>query len=257
MFVAPRGGMKSLIESVVAKLPKGTLRLNSAVTRIVRGPAENWQLSIRTSGHNEPLPSETASFDGVIVATPAYRAARLLENVDGELATLLDQIPYAGTSLVSLVYRRADIGHPLDGFGFVVPAVEQRQILAASFASNKFPDRVADDEVLIRVFIGGACQPELADAADDRLRSIAVTELAELLQILAEPRLVQINRWPRSMPQYHVGHLNLVDQVDARVQSLPGLALAGSAYRGVGIPHCIHSGEQAAERLSARNQSLS
>jgi oxygen-dependent protoporphyrinogen oxidase len=131
-----------------------------------------------------------------------------------------------------------------------VPAVENRQILAASFASNKFPGRAPNDEVLIRVFIGGACQPELADLPDSKLRAIAVAELSELLGITAEPVYSQITRWPRAMPQYHLGHMELVERIEQQARTHPNLALCGNAYRGVGIPNCIHQGELAAEVIS-------
>jgi protoporphyrinogen/coproporphyrinogen III oxidase len=252
MFVAPRRGITSIINRLVERLPSDTIQLHSLVDRIERTTREKWTLTVVRSSPGEPLPPENQEFDAVIVAAPAFRAAKMLQSQDAELAALLNQIPYAGTALVTLAYRRAEITHPLDGFGFVVPAVEKRQILAASFSSIKFPGRAPADQVLIRVFIGGACQEELLDLPDERLRAIATTELAELLGIHSEPLHVGITRWPRSMPQYHVGHIDLIDQIESRVESLPGLALAGNAYHGVGIPNCIHSGEQAAEKVIAQ-----
>ena len=249
MFVAPRDGMASIADRLGEKLPAETIQLNAVVDRIERVAAGSWQLTIAQAARGEPLPPERAEFDAVIVAVPAFRAARLLEGVNAELAGLLDQIPYASTAVVTLAYRRADVAHPLDGFGFVVPAIEKRQILAASFASNKFTGRAPEDQVLIRVFIGGASQPELAELSDERLRAIAVTELSELLGISGEPLSVGIVRWPRSMPQYHVGHKVLVERIEALAAQAPGLALAGNAYHGVGVPNCIHSGEQAAEAV--------
>ena len=105
--------------------------------------------------------------------------------------------------------------------------------------------------MLIRVFIGGALQPELVERDDSELTCIALQDLAELLGASGDPELVQVIRWHNAMPQYHLGHLEQpVDRIAARVAQRPGLALAGSGYRGVGIPHCIHSGQQAADQVA-------
>ena len=247
MFVAPKAGMSSLVDRLEERLPEDTIQLHTLVDNIHQNGNGKWQLAVAQTSNSKPLSPDSLLFDGVILATPAYRAAKIVEDLDGQLAQLLNSIPYASTSIVTLVYSRLSIEHPLDGFGLVVPAVENRQILAASFASNKFPGRAPDDEVLIRVFIGGACQPELAELPDERLRAIAVTELAELLGIKDDPVSVGIVRWPQSMPQYHVGHTLLVERIFAQIKRHSGLAIAGNAYSGVGVPNCIHSGEQAAE----------
>jgi protoporphyrinogen/coproporphyrinogen III oxidase len=167
------------------------------------------------------------------------------------LASELDAIEYAGCAVISLGFTRNQIRHPLDGFGFVVPAVERRRIIAGSFASLKFPNRAPTDQVLIRAFIGGAVQPELLELSDDELSRVAREELAELLQISGKPLLTSIARWPRSMPQYHVGHLARIGRIEELAGRYPNLALAGNAYRGVGIPQCIASGIAAAERIAA------
>jgi oxygen-dependent protoporphyrinogen oxidase len=247
MFVAPRGGMSQLVDTLVKQLPADTLILRTAVEQVGRTPQGKWQLVLHNLA-DDTRRSET--FDALIMATPAPQAAKLLSPIDSQLSADLASIPYAGTSIVVLSYARADVRHPLDGFGLVVPAVENRQILAASFASNKFPGRAPNDEVLIRVFIGGACQPELADLPDSKLRAIAVAELSELLGITAEPVYSQITRWPRAMPQYHLGHMELVERIEQQARTHPNLALCGNAYRGVGIPNCIHQGELAAEVIS-------
>lgn len=245
LFVAPRDGLSSLVAAIAARLPAGSVRLNSPVERIAAAGDGTWMLTIAAAG-------EAIACDGVIVAAAAPRAAAMLAELDPALAVELARIEYAGTSVVSLVYRREQIAHPLDGFGFVVPAVERRRILAGSFSSVKFAGRAPEGMVLVRVFIGGACQGELADLPDDQLRQIATDELRELLGAGGEPDVVDVARWPRSMPQYHVGHGELVGAIDARVSRWPRLALAGNAYHGVGIPNCIHSGETAAEHVAAQ-----
>ena len=247
LFVTPREGLGSLVEAIGAKLPPGSVRLSSPVERISRDEDGTWIVKIaRSAGERNEIRCEA-----VIVATGAPAASALLGGLDSRLSADLGRIAYAGTSIVLLAFRRDQIAHPLDGFGFVVPACEKRRILAGSFSSVKFAGRAPDDMVLVRVFVGGACQSELADLPDDELRRIAADELRELLGTRGEPAFADVARWPRSMPQYHLGHRELVEAIETAAARLPGLALAGNAYHGVGIPSCIHSGEAAAERIAA------
>ena len=190
------------------------------------------------------------SFDAVIVALPAPAASRLLATCDAELAPQLSAIEYAGCAVVSVAYRSDQLRRPLDGFGFVVPRIENRPIIAGSFASEKFPGRAPAGDAIIRVFIGGALAPDLAELPEAELTRIAHEELAALLRIDGAPLWTEVARWPASMPQYHVGHLLRIAQIEGRAAKLRGLALAGNAYHGVGIPQCIHSGETAAERIA-------
>lgn len=241
-FLAPRDGMSQLVEALGQSLPPESIRLGSPVDRLTRGSSGQWQLRV---GERDE------TFDGVVLALPAPRVVGLLQPHHKDLASELAAIPYAGAAVAVLGYARKDIRHPLDAFGLVVPAVEQRKVLAVSFASVKFPGRAADDQVLIRVFMGGALQPELLEQADDELLQLARQELEELLGARGTPRLAELHRWQGAMPQYHVGHLDRVERIEAHLQTLPGLQLAGNAYRGVGIPFCIRSGQQAADRLLA------
>ena len=194
-------------------------------------------------------------FDSVIVATPAHEAGDLLAKLDPELADELTGIQYASASIVICGYRRSQLRHPLDGFGFVAPLIEGRRILAASLASVKFAGRAPDDRVLVRVFVGGACQPQLAELPDRELQSLAIEELTDLLGASGPPDLCKIVRWTRAMPQYHVGHLERIARIEQRLAAIPDLALAGNAYRGVGIPFCIHSGELAAQKIVGQPKS--
>lgn len=242
MFMAPRDGLSSLVQAIAARLPAGTVRLNSTVEKMKFQKKDGWTLSI---GGGQP---ERLKVDAVIVATPSHQTTRLMADVDRELAGLLERIPHSACAIVSLGYRRDQIGHPLDGFGFVVPAAEGRRIMAGSFSSVKFADRAPAGCELIRVFVGGARQSELVELPDKALRELVATELGELLSISGDPVFDSICRWPTVMPQYHLGHCDLIDRIEARAAKLPGLALAGNWTYGVGIPHCIHSGESAAER---------
>jgi protoporphyrinogen/coproporphyrinogen III oxidase len=241
MFVAPHEGMSSLIDAIARRLPDNCVQLHSPIKQIVRCE-DQWQLTI--DGDSEPR-----KFDALILATRATNAATLLRDVDEKLADELGSISYASAAVPVFGYRRDQIAHALDGFGLVVPFVEKRRILSASFTSIKFAGRAPDGSVLIRVFIGGACQEELVSLSDEELFEIAERELAELLGIQGEPHLRELVRWNKAMPQYHLGHLDRVARIEARAASLPSFALAGNAYRGVGIPFCVHSGELAAERV--------
>ena len=243
MFMALRGGMSSLVDALAARLPSDSVLLNASVSKIKQEPAGGWSLHVAGDS------LERLAVDAVIVATPAHQAARLLSELDGDLARHLRQIQYASCAVVSLGYRRKQIGHPLDGFGFVTPSIERRQILSGSFSSVKYPGRAPDGCELLRVFIGGACQPELVDLPDDRLLETAKQEIASLLSVTGDVLFQDIRRWRSTMPQYHVGHVRLVAKLQAQAERFPGLKLAGNAYSGVGVPHCIHSGEQAAEAI--------
>jgi oxygen-dependent protoporphyrinogen oxidase len=240
LFLAPTHGLQSLVARIADRLPRQAIQLNTSIPRIEQQNGK-WKLT-----HDRQ-----SVFDALILAIPSHAAAKLLELMNAALAAELSAIEYAGCAVVSLGFHRSQIGHTLDGFGFVVPQTENLKIIAGSFASLKYPGRAPTNDVLIRVFIGGALQPELLNLPDAELRRIALDELAQLLQITGLPITMDIARWPRSMPQYHVGHLERIARIEQLAAAYPTLALAGNAYRGVGIPQCIASGEAAAERVAA------
>ena len=204
--------------------------------------AARWK--IRTSDN------ETFTADAVCMALPGYVSARLLSDVDPQLSSELDKIPYASSTTVNLAYRRSDIPNPLEGFGFVVPFVERRTIMACTFSSVKFAGRAPKDHALLRVFTGGGLQPELFALPEAELITRIHNDLRDLLGVAQPPLFTQVSRWDRSMPQYLLGHIERVKQIEARAASLPGFALAGNAYTGIGIPDCIRSGEAAAAKLT-------
>ncbi len=242
LFVGLREGMSSLVETLVKRLPAGTLRSGTHVERLEHMADGRWIVNCGP---------ERIDADAVIVATPVRSAARLLTTAVPDLAARLDRISSTSCAIVSLGYRRDQIAHPLDGFGFVVPVVEQRAILSGSFSSVKFAGRSPEDGALIRVFVGGAARPELVERPADELVNLASRELASLLGIRGEPEVSHISRWPQVMPQYEVGHVERVAEIESLVAQTPGLEVAGNAFHGVGVPYCIHSGEQAAERVAA------
>ncbi len=250
MFVTLAEGLSAMVEALAARLPAAAVRLGTPVERIERCGGL-WRVRLAGGTNQAPPPTPPAEFDALIVAAPAHVAAGLLVPVDVELAADLAAIEHSGTAIVSLGYDRRQVAHPLDGMGVVVPAVEQSPILACSFSSQKYPHRAPEGKTLLRVFVGGARRPELAEMPDDELCPLVLEHLGPLLGIRGEPVFCDVAHWPRTMPQYHVGHLARVAQIEARLARWPGLQLAGNAYHGVGIPDCIHSGELAAERILA------
>jgi oxygen-dependent protoporphyrinogen oxidase len=185
--------------------------------------------------------------DAVCLAVPAYVAASLLS--DARLAEKLRAIKYASTATINFGYRRAAIAHPLNGFGFVVPVIEKRSLIACTFSNVKFSGRAPEGHVLLRAFAGGALQPEIFALDETEMATRVEADLRELLGIREDPRFIEVAKWERSMPQYEVGHLERVSDMEKLAGELPGLALAGNAYRGAGIPDCVRSGEKAAEAM--------
>jgi protoporphyrinogen/coproporphyrinogen III oxidase len=244
LFVAPADGMGALAAALARSLPVSAIRIGKRVVSLAPlGPADQGPYRLALDD------GSTLESDGVILATEAHQAARLAAGVDPDLAVLLGAIPYASSAAVTLAYRREDISHALDGFGFVVPRTEQRPILACTFSSVKFPGRAPSGRVLLRVFLGGALQRDVLDRDDAALAALAAGEIHTLLGSTAPPHLMRVHRYTEAMPQYLVGHLDRIEAIEARAAQHRGLALSGAAYRGIGIPDCIHSGEEAAARV--------
>lgn len=259
LFLSFDRGMQVLTDAlqqrIAAESDQGqtSIRLNTTVESLTREPAEpgsdrprKWK--IRTSD------DETFVTDAICLALPAYLSSRLISEIDPQLAAELSDIPYASSATINLAYQREDIPHPLDGFGFVVPFIEKRSLMACTFSSVKFSGRAPQGQVLLRAFVGGALQPELVDLNEAELVSRVRADLRELLGIERAPLFTEVKKWERSMPQYHVGHLERVKRIEARLAGLPGLVLAGNAYSGLGIPDCIRSGEAAADMIAADNR---
>jgi oxygen-dependent protoporphyrinogen oxidase len=244
-FMAPRKGLSSLVDAIAAQLPAGSVRCQQRVNQLRHNPDGGWQLELSSPAGD----TQEVTVDGIILATPASHAADLVQTIAPSLAKQLGEITSASAAVISLGYRREKILHPLDGFGLVVPLVENRPLIAVSFASVKFSGRAPDGHVLFRVFIGGACQGALLEQSDDQLVETAVSQLEQLLGAQGEPVLTELARWQGAMPQYHVGHLDRVSAIESSLSGLANLELAGNAYHGVGIPACIHAGESAAERI--------
>jgi oxygen-dependent protoporphyrinogen oxidase len=173
----------------------------------------------------------------------------MLRSIDPQLATTLSALTYASAATVNLAYHVTDFPQPPSAFGFVVPVAEHRRIIAGSFSSLKFAGRAPAGMILVRVFLGGALQAGMLNLNDAEMVAAAREELSSLLGVLAEPALTCVRRWPNSMPQYAVGHLTRVAEIERAAAGIDGFALAGAYLRGVGIPDCIASGERAAENV--------
>ena len=242
LFASFRRGMQTLVDALADRLPAGTVRLQTPVRSVRRNPdSQRWIVSLQDGPDLEA--------DALCLALTAPQAARLLTGLDPELAAGLRDIPYASSAVVTLACNRADIAHPLNGMGFVVPAVERRNLIACSFSSIKFAGRAPDGKVLLRAFVGGALQQEQALWPDARLRDAVLQDLRLLLGLTGTPTLRHVSRHPSAMPQYHVGHLAHVQHLEAAARRWPGLALAGNAYHGIGVPDCIRSGDEAAHGI--------
>ncbi len=241
-FVSLKRGLGSLVERLTAALPGDCLHYQCPVVAIEKGTRGKRFDVVVASGTIVPT-------DAVIVASPAHSAAEMLNSLNTETASMLRRIQYASCAVLNLIYNRSDIPHELDGFGFVVPAVEKKTIIACSFASVKFPGRCPEEKAVLRVFVGGALQHDVFELTDEQIECLMWEDLHTYLGLKSVPLLSLITRYPRSMPQYHIGHTELVNSIRTSISQYESLRLCGNAYEGVGIPDCIRSGQKAAEQI--------
>jgi oxygen-dependent protoporphyrinogen oxidase len=245
MLATFRGGMQTLVDALAARLPPECLRLATPVHALTPG-ADRWR--IRLGGRFPEHDGEILEADAVCLALPAAPAARLITPFDPALGARLGSIPYRSTATVNLAYRREAVPHPLNGAGFVVPSVERRLLVGCTFSSTKFTGRAPDGSVLLRAYLGEAVECE---CDDEEIAAAVRRELRELLGIEAFPLFASVYRNRRARPQYTVGHRERVAAMERLADCHPGLVLAGSAYRGLGVPDCVRDGEDAAELLMA------
>jgi len=239
-FLSLQGGMSQLVQSLQSALTGVDLLTGCPAVSLDRLPA-GYRLDLANGSSIEA--------DAVILATPAFVSAGLLESHLPALAQILASIRYVSTVTISLGFHRRAVSHPLNGYGFVIPRREGRRINACTWSSIKFPPRAPQDSVLLRCFGGGPGREDFVDLEDAEILDIVRSELADLMGLQAEPVLARIYRWRKANPQYDVGHLERVRQIAALSAGCPGLFLSGSAYEGVGVPDCIHQGQQAAGKV--------
>ena len=248
-FLTPTTGLAEIVEGLIACLQADNVnvRLNTSVKAVTRHTSPDaWHLTLDTG--------ETLNAESLILASPAFVSGNLLASLDPSLASDLGSIPDASTATVSLAYRQGDLPRDLDGYGYVIPRREGRKALACTWTSTKFPHRAPEGYALLRVFVGRAGQDIPWNEND--LLALAKEELKLTLGIIADPLLQRVFLWDKAMPQYNLGHPGILKRIDAALEKYTGLALAGNAYRGIGIPDCIHSGELAVEKILQGVQSL-
>ncbi len=239
LFKTLKNGLGSLIAALE--------RAIAPHCRVIRDSAlsvgfANGEYTVRLKGESLTTPH-------LVLATPAWAAAELLSSLDSALAQSLSRIGYSSSATVGVIYDRASVSRQFPSFGFLVPRVERRHLVACTFVDRKFEHRVPSDRLLLRCFLGGAGNEAILDASDEEIRRAVLEDLKSLLSLDATPIAFEISRWRRSMAQYHVGHKSLLSEIHSRLAAYPLLCLAGNGYQGIGIPDCIKSGKEAALRF--------
>jgi oxygen-dependent protoporphyrinogen oxidase len=239
LFTSLKNGMQQLVETLVPKLNQSSLLTNAPVQSI-QSQAGGWTVSAAL---------KTDQFDAVILALSALAAAQILSPHSPELAAELGAIQYSSSITVGLGYDREVRQSLPPGFGFLVPRSEGKRLLAATFVHNKFPHRAPEDRALLRCFFAGSNAENIWQLSDDAIVAIVRNELQQILGLRSAPLFTRVYKWKSAMAQYAVGHLERLDRIDRLRQQLPRLALAGNAYRGIGVPDCVRSGQEAVKRV--------
>lgn len=237
LFTSLKNGMQQMVEALVAQLSANSLNTGTTVQAISR-EGGGWIVSAGL---------KSDQFNAVILAVPTHAAANLLNLASQELASELRAVNYSSSVTVALGYDnnvRQSLPH---GFGFLVPRSEGKRMLAATFTHNKFPHRAPDDRALIRCFLGGARDEQVLALSDGEILGIVRAELKQIIGLAAEPLFARVFKWKAAMAQYGVGHLDRLQRIESFRRKLPGLALAGNGYRGIGVPDCVRSGATAAQ----------
>lgn len=246
MFVSLKNGLSDLVTALTSRLAQSgvELRVGARVDalRVRSRELGRWTYDLILQD------GSALSADGVVLATPAYVSAELLRPLTPIAGGLLDMIPYASTATIAMAFPRT-LTSAIEGFGFIVPRKEQRHLIAATWTSLKWPSRAPADQLLVRCYIGGVGREDILQLDDDVLATKVREELAAVCGIGVEPSYTEVNRWWKAMPQYTLGHLDRLVQLEAAVSRYPGLVLTGAGYRGVGIPDCIRDGVAAGERV--------
>ncbi|MGC2108946.1 MAG: protoporphyrinogen oxidase [Candidatus Korobacteraceae bacterium] len=248
LFTSLKSGMQQMVDAIVGRLDPASLRLRQHIRRVY---PENggWRVAVEMNGDEH--------YDAVILATPANVAGALLDGVDSALARNLLDITYSSSVTVTLGYYKSQLAKLPPGFGFLVPRSEGRRLLACTFVHNKFPHRAPPDKGILRCFLGGARDEAVLGLNDEEMLVAVQRDLRDLVKLDARPIFSRIYRWREAMAQYEPGHIARVAQIEKRVAEIPGLALAGNAYHGIGVPDCIRAGMEAANsvaQLTAESQ---
>lgn len=239
LFTSLKDGMQQMVDGIVVRLSTSALHPNTGVQTVQR-PNGGWLVS---AGY------ASDQFDAVVVATPAPAAASLLQITNAELASQLLGIGYSSSITVNLGYDRSVRSALPQGFGFLVPRTEGKCLMATTFVHNKFPHRAPEDRALLRCFVGGAGNEQILQLADEEILLMVREDLRQIISLKADPLFTRVYRWKGAMAQYGVGHLERLQRINNLLLKLPGLALAGNGYRGIGVPDCVRSGQEAAKQV--------
>jgi oxygen-dependent protoporphyrinogen oxidase len=242
LFRTLRGGLGALVEAASRAAAGAASFLHHRVETIERSGA----------GFRLRLDGDWLEARYVVLASEAHNASRLTSTVDGRISELLGSVGYNSSITIALGFERAAVAPHMRGFGFLVPKRERRKLMAGTWVGNKFPNRVADSLALLRCFVGGADGEAALAQSDSAITGAVREELREIAGITAEPRFSRVFRWPRSMAQYTVGHGARICELEERLESAPGLSVAGNAYHGIGVPDCVRMGKLTAEKIAAK-----
>ncbi|MBN1193566.1 MAG: protoporphyrinogen oxidase [Coriobacteriia bacterium] len=242
MFSSFDEGLQFICDRMADAADRGCIRTGVSATGVARENSA-WSVAISTG--------ETLAADAVIVATEVWAAAELTGDVDPVLAALLRTIPCSSCATALLAFDEADCPFDRKWHGILTPSVEKKPLTGVTLMTSKWPDRAPEGKVLVRGFLGGPRDQEVLEMSDDELLELARTQLVELVGVApdARPCYAKLFRWERGMPQYTLGHMDRVDEIESLEGELRGFALAGNAYRGVGVPNALESGERAVTKL--------
>jgi len=247
MFVSLKNGLSDLVTALVRRLTEQGVSLRGGTVvdalRVRSHQPGRWMYDVILND------GSALSVDSLVLATPAYVSAELVRPLTPIAGGLLEMIPYASTATIAMAYPRAAVAGAAEGFGFVVPRAEGRDLIAATWTSLKWPHRAPADQLLVRCYVGGVGREAILQLGDQALVARVREELANMCGVAAEPTYVEVNRWMKAMPQYTLGHLDRLNQIEAALSRYGGLVLTGAGYRGVGIPDCIRDGAVAADRV--------
>jgi oxygen-dependent protoporphyrinogen oxidase len=240
-FYSLRGGLREMVDALVVRLERGRIWTKAAVHGLSRA---NGSFSLAVEG------GETVSADRVVVAAPGPKIAPALEGLVPGAARALAAIPFASTATVFLGYRRADVAHPLDGYGLVVPQAEGLRTTALTFVSTKYPFRAPEGRVLLRGTLGGVRDPDAMNLTDEQMVETVKRDMAGVLGLRGQPVMSRVFRWPAGLPQLEVGHLERMAAVEKEVAAVPGLHLTGGGIRTTGVPDAVADGTRAGEAVA-------
>jgi oxygen-dependent protoporphyrinogen oxidase len=242
-FTSFVNGMQELTDRMAELAGRERMRTGVAITSLQCADNSRWNARLSDGS--------TIDGDAVIIATESWAAEPLIRPHDQAIADALANIPTSSSATISIAFNENEVGFDLNAFGVLCPLVEGRALMAATYSSTKWPGRAPTGKVLLRGFVGGPHNQEILKRPDEDLVQIVIAEFRDILGLnpFAKPLFTRVFRWDLGMPQYSLGHLERVVMIEDRSAQIPGLALAGGCYRGVGVPNCIESGERAVSKI--------